>query len=68
MLAAAVLDDPISSAREALLISPVGDAAVDPSTIDSGRIVGVRRDDELHLAPDSDFEFRPDDLLIYLRE
>ncbi|SEH15060.1 Trk K+ transport system, NAD-binding component [Natronorubrum sediminis] len=68
LLAAAVLDEPISATEDDILITRMTDPTGELSAIENDRVVGVTRNNELHLAPEPDFELQQDDLLIYVRE
>ncbi|WP_331236184.1 potassium channel family protein [Natronorarus salvus] len=68
MVAAAVLDEPVSGTDGDLLFTRLSDPDVELSALDIDRIIGVTRNEELHLAPDHDFELQQNDLLIYVRE
>ncbi|USZ72264.1 potassium channel family protein [Natronosalvus halobius] len=68
MVAAAVLDEPVSGTDSDILFTRLSDPDVELSALDIDRIIGVSRNEELHLAPDHDFELQQNDLLIYVRE
>ncbi|SIR88763.1 Trk K+ transport system, NAD-binding component [Natronorubrum daqingense] len=64
MLAATVLAEPIHGG-ENVLITRVNGSEVDPCSVEPTRVIGIAREDELYLDPDSEFELREGDILIY---